>query len=96
MTVIYFCKSFLTHKNFKGDFNMRNARVKKIIALTCIVLLFAALAVGCGDVEDWEEFDEFEEDEFEEEDDFQMDDGFDDGGAGDGFNGGGGFDDGGF
>ena len=69
---------------------MKNIDFKKIIALTCIVLLFAALAVGCGDVEEWEDFEEFEEDDFEMDDDF--DDGMNGGGFDDGMNGGGGFD----
>ncbi len=63
---------------------MRLGKTKKIIALISIVLLFAAFAVGCGEVDDdWEELEE--DFEIEEENDFDdglndgMDDGFDDG-----------------
>ncbi len=53
---------------------MTLGKSKKIIALVCIVLLFAAFAVGCGEVDD--DFEELEND-FEMEDE-GLDDGLDD------------------
>jgi len=54
---------------------VRFGKSKKIIALISIVLLFAAFAVGCGEVDDdWEEM----EDEFEIEEENNFDE-FDDG-----------------
>ena len=53
---------------------MTLGKSKKIISLVCIVLLFAAFAVGCGEVDD--DFEELEND-FEMEDE-GLDDGLDD------------------